>query len=144
MDSRQLSNLPTVDTLSSADLPTLRAYYAQLEGTPVPKSLKSDLLRAHLAWTVQALQQKHKPVALRQRLLDKSQLPGQFNTLNYSPGTRLIREWQGETHEVTILDTGYRYQGQHYRSLSGVASDITGAHWSGPRFFGLNKQAAPA
>ena len=58
--------------------------------------------------------------------------------------TRLIREWQGETHEVTILETGYLYQGQHYRSLSGVASDITGAHWSGPRFFGLNKQAVPA
>ena len=144
MHSKTSSCRPTLDALSNADLPTLRAYYVELEGAPAPKSLKGDLLRAHLAWTVQALQQKRKPVALRQRLQDLAQLPGQSPTLNYSPGTRLIREWQGQTHEVTILETGYLYQGQHYRSLSGVASDITGAHWSGPRFFGLNKEAAPA
>ncbi len=144
MHSNTSSCRPTLDALSNADLLTLRIYYAELEGAPAPKSLKSDLLRAHLAWTVQALQQKHKPVAMRQRLLDKAQLPGQSPSLNYSPGTRLIREWQGKTHEITILETGYRYQGRHYRSLSGVASDITGAHWSGPRFFGLNKQAASA
>ena len=144
MHSKTSSCRPTLDALSNADLPTLRAYYAELEGAPAPKSLKGDLLRAHLAWTVQALQQKRKPVALRQRLQDLAQLPGQSPALNYSPGTRLIREWQGQTHEVTILETGYLYQGQHYHSLSGVASDITGAHWSGPRFFGLNKEAAPA
>ncbi len=144
MHSKQSACPPTLDALSKANLPTLRAYYTQLEGTPAPKSLKSDVLRTHLAWTLQALQHKHKPVALRQRLLDKAQLSSKSPSLGYSPGTRLVREWQGETHEVTILDTGYLYQGQHYRSLSGVARDITGAHWSGPRFFGINKQAVSA
>ena len=144
MHSKQSACPPTLDALSKANLPTLRAYYTQLEGTPAPKSLKSDLLRTHLAWTLQALQQNQKPVALRQRLLDKAQLPGNSPTLSYSPGTRLVREWQGETHEVTILESGYMYQGRRYRSLSGIASDITGAHWSGPRFFGMNKQTASA
>ena len=144
MHSKQSACPPTLDALSKANLPTLRAYYTQLEGTPAPKSLKSDLLRAHLAWTLQALQQNQKPVALRERLLDKAQLSSKSPSLGYSPGTRLVREWQGETHEVTILESGYMYQGRRYRSLSGIASDITGAHWSGPRFFGMNKQAVSA
>jgi hypothetical protein len=140
--SKQSTCLPTLDDLSTSDLSTLRAWYTQLEGFPPPKSLKSDLLRAHLAWTVQALQQKENPPILRQRLIKKAQLPGQSPTLKYSPGTRLIREWQGQTHEVTILEKGYRYQGRTYRSLSQVAGNITGTHWSGPRFFGLNKHPA--
>jgi len=58
------------------------------------------------------------------------------------PGARLLREWQGTTHEVIILDDGVRYQGETWRSLSEVARAITGARWSGPRFFGL-KEARP-
>ena len=53
------------------------------------------------------------------------------------PGTRLIRQWQGRTHEVTVAEDGVFYDGRLYRSLSAVAAAITGAHWSGPRFFGL-------
>ena len=55
-----------------------------------------------------------------------------------SPGTVLIREWQGVSHTVTILDKGVSYDGKLYRSLTAVADAITGAHWSGPEFFGLN------
>jgi hypothetical protein len=58
------------------------------------------------------------------------------------PGTRLLREWQGTTHEVIVLDNGVRYQGKTWRSLSEVARDITGARWSGPRFFGLKEPRA--
>lgn len=53
------------------------------------------------------------------------------------PGTRLLREWQGTTHEVIILEAGVRYRGETWRSLSEVARAITGARWSGPLFFGL-------
>jgi hypothetical protein len=58
------------------------------------------------------------------------------------PGTRLLREWHGVSHEVTVLDDGVHYQGKCYRSLSQVAQQITGAKWSGPLFFGLKKGAA--
>lgn len=58
------------------------------------------------------------------------------------PGTRLLREWQGSTHEVIVLDNGVRYQGKIWRSLSEVARAITGARWSGPRFFGLKEPRA--
>jgi hypothetical protein len=54
-------------------------------------------------------------------------------------GIRLLREWQGITHEVTVIDGGYEYQGKRYRSLSAIARAITGTQWSGPLFFGLRK-----
>ncbi len=52
------------------------------------------------------------------------------------PGTRLLREWSGDTHEVLVTDQGYVYRGTTYRSLSAIAQVITGTRWSGPKFFG--------
>jgi Protein of unknown function (DUF2924) len=56
-------------------------------------------------------------------------------------GTRLLRDWHGVTHEVTVIDGGYEHQGRRYRSLSAAARAITGTQWSGPLFFGLRKSA---
>ena len=64
-------------------------------------------------------------------------------SLELKAGTRLVREWQGRTYEVLVLDDGFSWQGTHYRSLSAVARKITGTPWSGPLFFGL-KQNRPA
>ncbi|MEX1036589.1 MAG: DUF2924 domain-containing protein [Sneathiella sp.] len=57
----------------------------------------------------------------------------------HKPGTgsRLVREWRGKTHMVDIDENGYVYNGKTYRSLSAIARTITGARWSGPRFFGV-------
>lgn len=55
-------------------------------------------------------------------------------------GTRLLRQWRGEAHEVMVMERGYAYRGRSYTSLSEIARYITGAHWSGPRFFGLRSQ----
>ncbi len=52
-------------------------------------------------------------------------------------GTRLLREWNGQQHFVEVVDDGFVFDGKEYRSLSAIARTITGAHWSGPRFFGL-------
>ena len=54
-------------------------------------------------------------------------------------GTRYVREYRGKLHEVTVLDSGYEYQGQAYRSLTEVAKAITGTKWSGPVFFGYKR-----
>lgn len=53
------------------------------------------------------------------------------------PGQRLVRAWRGQTHSVIVLEGAFEYQDRRYRSLSEIARQITGAHWSGPRFFGL-------
>ncbi|MFZ2099912.1 MAG: DUF2924 domain-containing protein [Oricola sp.] len=52
-------------------------------------------------------------------------------------GTHLVREWNGRTYQVEVLEDGFQLDGKRYRSLSAIARKITGAHWSGPRFFGL-------
>jgi hypothetical protein len=58
------------------------------------------------------------------------------------PGARLVREWAGQMHTVVVLEEGFDYDGERYSSLSKIATRITGAHWSGPRFFSIKKMTA--
>ena len=58
------------------------------------------------------------------------------------PGTRFVREWNGKTIAVTVTEGGFEWDSDTYRSLSEIARKVTGAHWSGPRFFGLTAKAA--
>jgi Protein of unknown function (DUF2924) len=60
----------------------------------------------------------------------------------FKAGTKLVREWRGKTHEVTLNDDGYHYLGKTYNSLSPIACEITGTRWSGPAFFGTKKAKA--
>jgi hypothetical protein len=62
--------------------------------------------------------------------------------LSLKPGARLVREWHGRTHTVTVTEDGFEHAGKTYPSLTKVAKTITGAHWSGPRFFGLVRGGA--
>jgi Protein of unknown function (DUF2924) len=55
-------------------------------------------------------------------------------------GASLVRQWRGRTHTVLVREDGFEYEGQRYGSLTVIAEQITGAHWSGPRFFGLSKR----
>jgi len=55
------------------------------------------------------------------------------------PGMRLIRDWHGRQYDVLVIENGFEFQDRTYPSLTAIAKEITGAHWSGPRFFGLNK-----
>jgi hypothetical protein len=57
--------------------------------------------------------------------------------LRLKPGARLVREWHGRSHTVTVTEDGFAYGGVSYSSLTTIAKKITGAHWSGPRFFGV-------
>ncbi len=60
-------------------------------------------------------------------------------SVKFKAGTTLVREWHGRTHTVLVRDTGFEHDGRHYASLTQIARTITGAHWSGPRFFGLRR-----
>ena len=66
------------------------------------------------------------------------------NGTKVRPGTRLVREWRGRTHVVTATESGFDYDGEAYGSLTAIAQRITGAHWSGPRFFGLRPSGESA
>ena len=80
--------------------------------------------------------------ALLEKLAEKDPAANlNFNDASPRPvarGTRLRREWKGKTYEVIVRDDGsFEYNGEIYRSLSSVASGITGTHWNGKKFFGV-------
>ena len=63
--------------------------------------------------------------------------------IQLKPGSRLLREWNGKLHTVTVDEDGFSFNGRRFASLSHVAKEITGAHWSGPRFFGIRRRPPP-
>ena len=112
---------------------------------PAPKGISRRLLEYSAAYQVQVNAYGGLKPSVR-RKLERQASPKKASAqpVNRSrrsdrlaPGTCLVREWHGETHTVEVLRQGFAYDGELYRSLSEVARVITGAHWSGPRFFGL-------
>lgn len=61
------------------------------------------------------------------------------SALKISEGTKLVREFKGQRHAVTVISSGYEYNGQSYKSLSAIANEITGTRWNGKKFFGVAK-----
>ncbi len=122
---------------------------------PPPAGLSRRLLEFAAAWQLQAERYGGLSSAtqrqLKRAIAELAGASGQASARAASrrrsarprpaPGTRLIREWGGRTHVVDVTETGVTYNGQPYRSLSEVARAITGARWSGPRFFGLDRTA---
>ena len=105
-----------------------------------PPKLPSCWLRMAVAYRLQERAHGRLKPGLQRLLLqhgDRADQPAGLGA-KMSPGTVLVREWQGISHTVTVLDKGVSYDGKLYRSLTAVADAITGAHWSGPEFFGLN------
>lgn len=133
--------LPRLEDLKELTIHELRQIYEQVLQRPAPSTSSHDIIRGNIAWAVQAIQHGKDPHKLREQMvkLAKNHLKKKA-TLPYQVGTRLVREWQGETHEVTILDNGFRWRGTVYQSLTRIATEITGTKWSGPRFFGLKEK----
>ncbi len=86
--------------------------------------------------------QKRKLAGIAQELRKNGDLSAS-PAIRLKPGLKLVREWRGETHDVLVLEDGFEWNGEHRRSLSAIAREITGTHWSGPRFFGLKRRPMP-
>jgi len=130
-----------IAALQDQGLPGLRAEWERRHGRPPPARLSRELLIRSIAWAIQAERRGGLRPALARRLArlaeggDASAAARAATRLQ--PGTRLMREWYGETQVVEVLETGFAWKGRTYRSLTAVARAITGVSWSGPRFFGL-------
>lgn len=86
---------------------------------------------------------KRQIVALANTMAVKSDLV-KPRAVALKPGARLLRAWEGVTHEVIVMEDGFLWSGMTWRSLSVIAREITGTRWSGPRFFGLTITSATA
>jgi hypothetical protein len=106
----------------------LRRVWRTLYHTGPPMGLSRDLIIRGLADKLQQRAHGGPSRALQRRL-------------RILTGATLVRQWRGHTHTVLVREDGFEYQAQRYRSLTVIAEQITGAHWSGPRFFGVSKRA---
>lgn len=133
----RLSQLPRMSK------PQLLILWPQLFRVPPPPKLRRDLLTRFLAYRIQeraygglgeSTRKRLKELAHKLETNPKAELS---KAPRIKPGTRLIRNWRGHSHSVTVFQNGYEYNGKRYSSLSEVARLITGTRWSGPLFFGL-------
>jgi hypothetical protein len=136
--AERLAALPNL-SLGDLRLEWRRQYRAE------PPRLSRDITMRAIAYRLQEVAHGGLSRTTQRRL---TALANEFETAGriVSPpgpriktGARLIREWHGRTHTVCVTDEGFEFEGKTYRSLTKIAHDITGAQWSGPRFFGLTK-----
>lgn len=130
-----------IEELERFDRSGLRVAWVKAFGKAPPHYLSMRFMRKALIWEAQrracgGLSAEVKR-ALKATQAGKSTEAAPSVVLN--PGNQLVREWNGRTYTVDVVENGFVLAGQHYRSLSAIARHITGARWSGPRFFGLTK-----
>lgn len=136
-----------LERLPTTPIADLRIRYRELFRAEPPKAFGPDLLRRCIACRIQ----EHAYGGLSKetrRLLDRLvkeywARPNGKITLprHIKSGSVIVREWQGVTHRVMVLEDGFAWQGKTWSSLSEIARDITGTRWNGPRFFGLRAAA---
>ena len=135
-----LKTTPTLD---------LRAMWRDLFDSEPPR-YNRRFLESRLAYRIQELQYGGLKPATIARLealgeqLDGGKIEVRRRRGDDRPiaGTRLIREWKGVEHTVTVLDDGYEYQGRTYKSLSAIARAVAGSRWNGWVFFGVRRSGA--
>lgn len=143
--------LAKLAALKKMSVRELKSEYETLTGNPAPNNSRV-WLEQRLAYRIQELAfgGLSKPLV---RMLDAmaDEVEGRkvrksviADPRNPVIGTRLVREWDGTEHVITVLKDGFDWQGRRYRSLSAIARDITGTRWNGYRFFGLREMKRAA
>ncbi len=132
--------------LEQMDHAALRVEWRRFYRAHPPKKIARNLLLHAVAWKIQEQAYGGLGAATKRRVADLAKILERDGDVTRSrvarvrPGARLVREWRGETHTVIVCEEGFEWKGRHWRSLSVVAREITGGHWSGPRFFGLKEK----
>ena len=145
-DNRGRHATAAIHSLDGLSRSELRALWTQELGECPPATFGRDVLALAIAYARQKRRRGGLSKAVAReldRLFDQT-LRGDrtgkaaiLTVLLPRSGTILVREWQGTTHHVTVVDGGFLWNGKTYRSLSGIARAITGTSWNGPRFFGM-------
>lgn len=143
MGRRALMTLDRLEELGPAEL---KEEWVRCHGAPAP-SVMPDLLRLGIAYKLQEKKQRGLSRESKRLLRQAAAIVQQDNALasaprRLSPGTRLVRDWHGTGHTVTVQDDSFDYDGRTWRSLTAIAKAITSTHRNGPRFFGLTGDAA--
>ncbi len=143
---KMASTQQELQLLSSLTPAQLRAEWRRVFRKDAPPHSPDLMIRA-ISWRLQSRTHGDLTRSTRQRLIRLAGVSddgvGPVMAPPMAPGTRLLREWNDRTIEVIVLDAGYLFEDRHFTSLSQIAEHVTGAHWSGPRFFGLKQRRKP-
>ena len=138
MRAADSNDLPErIEKIATMDRAACAEALAALPGMIVPPRLRAETLRRLLAYELQARVLGGLTAQDRRTLRAIANGNPVGDNGVASPGTHLVRDWNGRTYRVEVTETGYVLDGTTYTSLSAVAKRITGTAWSGPRFFGL-------
>lgn len=146
MDKAAIDVAQALARLSELTIFELRGEWRRLYRMSPPMRLSRDLLIRGITYRLQERAYGVLSKAILRKLEQTSPGPPSLGAANpvqpisLKPGTRLVREWRGTTHMVLVHADGLEWRGQRYSSLTLVAREITGARWSGPRFFGLRRR----
>src|SRR5262245_18988588 len=130
-------------TIEQLDPARIREQWRAVTGDPPPRYVSRPLLMRMLADRIQTAEYGGLSQRLKRRLLriaasvSKGEPAVDTSPRRLTPGTVLVRDWNGTRHQVMVLESGFTYEGQTHGSLSEVARRITGTRWSGPAFFGV-------
>ena len=137
-----------IAALQELALHDLRIVWRRVHRGEPPARLSRDLMLRAIAHRMQERAHGGLAPALKRRLraliteIEAKGTDAFDPAITVKAGARLVREWGGRVHTVLVLDDGFDYEGERYRSLTQIAARITGAHRSGPRFFGIRKPAS--
>jgi hypothetical protein len=140
--AREVEMSRMLEALADLSPDELRREWRRLYRSQPPR-LSRDLLVRAIAYRIQEFRYGGLSKATNRKLAALVQARGSGaepsieGAQRTRAGARLVREWNGRTHTVTVEEGGFSYAGRNYRSLTAIAREITGARWSGPRFFGL-------
>lgn len=135
--------LPKIDEIDDLDRQALRVAWREVVRTNAPPRMSQLFMRRVLAFEIQVQHFGGLPKNTQRDLTKASRKDiTSPASAHLKPGGRFLREWNGKTHIVDVTEDGFLWNGLPHRSLSAIARAITGAHWSGPRFFGLDKGKA--
>lgn len=135
--------------LTALGITELRSRWQNLYGRPAPRSFKRKLLIRGIAYQMQVRTIGDLSPATKRRLREIAYAirTGQGDAVIGTPilnvGSQLIRRWNGTSHIVAVIDGGFTWESQVYRSLSAVAKAITGTNWNGRKFFGIKPAFLP-
>lgn len=122
--------------IGQMDRPACLDRWRAVFGRPPPKYLSPQFMKRVLIWEQQCRLLGGLSAKTARRL--KQIASGKTPLEKAKPGSHLVREWNGRTYQVEVVDGGYVMDSKAWRFLSAFARHITGAHWSGPRFFEVN------
>ena len=134
LESQDLSGL--INEIEKLDRAACIERWQAVCGRSPPKHLSQPFIKKVLIWDAQTKLFGGVSSTTKRRL--KQIATGKAVPTVARPGSHLVREWNDRTYQVEVTDEGYVMDGQSWRSLSAIARHITGARWSGPRFFGVD------